>query len=183
MNEQQQHRPALTYYHANAKGSGCAVSFELHPAHDKTPGSIFACFANQKTTGNRSQGSFPTFDWKNKICVKLSLGDLSQMLQVFRGMCENVGEGKGMFHRSSNANAIIKLEHRLEPMPGYLFEAWRKSIDDNDGQRAHIFFSPTEALGLSLAIEQSIGVIAFGIPTVIPRGESPAADEPEELPF
>ena len=38
-------RPRLSYYHPNARGTGCAVQFELHPAHESTSGSIFASFA------------------------------------------------------------------------------------------------------------------------------------------
>lgn len=32
-------RPRLALYHANAKGTGCAIKMELHPAHGATDGS------------------------------------------------------------------------------------------------------------------------------------------------
>ena len=164
------YRPRLSYYHPNGRGTGGAVQFELHPAHGSTDGSIFATFARQKTVGSREGGvcTFPRFDWTNRICVKLDMSDLLQMLQVFRGMQESIADGKGLFHRSEHSNTVVKLEHRIEPQPGYVFEAWRKPLD-GESTSAGIVFTVAEALGLSLAIEQSMDVIAFGIPMVIPR--------------
>ena len=164
------YRPRLSYYHPNGRGTGGAVQFELHPAHGSTDGSIFATFARQKTVGSREGGvcTFPRFDWTNRICVKLDMSDLLQMLQVFRGMQESIADGKGLFHRSEHGNTIVKLEHRIEPQPGYVFEALRKPLD-GESISAGIVFTVAEALGLSLAIEQSMDVIAFGIPMVIPR--------------
>ena len=47
-------RPKLTFFHPNPKGTGCAVSMEVHPAHDDVEGSIFLSAANQLTVGDRS---------------------------------------------------------------------------------------------------------------------------------
>lgn len=161
-------RPRLSFYHPNGRGTGGAVQFELHPAHDQIDGSIFATFARQKTCGTRENGitTYPSFDWENRICVKLDLSDLIQMLQTFRGYQESIADGKGLFHRTTTANMIIKLEHRIEPCPGYVFEVTRREIGAEDTQRAVIMLTVNEAFMLSLAIEQSIGVLAFGIPTV-----------------
>ena len=46
---------------------------------------------------------------------------------------------------------------------------YRKALDGSEQKHAFISFSPAEAVGLSLAIEQSIGVIAFGMPEVRAR--------------
>ena len=163
-------RPRLSYYHPNARGTGCAVQFELHPAHESTSGSIFASFARQKSTGSYANGQrqFPSFDWTNRVCVKLDISDLSQILQVFRGMQESLADGKGLFPRSERGNTVIKLEHRIDPQPGYFLEVWKKPLE-GEAVNAGLLFTPTEALGLSLAIEQSMDVIAFGIPMVIAR--------------
>ena len=176
-------RPRLSYYHANAKGTGSAINFELHPAHwgpdGNTEGSIFASFANQKTVGVRNgpETVFPSFDWKNKLTMRLTISDISQMLMVFRGMQESVCDGKGLFHRSSRYTTVIKFDHRIEPFPGYTLEVYRKSLDGSDQRHAFISFSPAEAVGLSLAIEQSMGVIAFGIPEVRQRAVPASASE------
>ena len=113
--DSESYRPRLSYYHPNGRGTGGAIQFELHPAHGCTDGSIFATFARQKTVGTceGSVRTFPRFDWANRICVKLDMSDLLQMLQVFRGMQESIADGKGLFHRSTHSNTIVKLDGSL----------------------------------------------------------------------
>ena len=161
----------VSYYHPNARGTGSAVNFELHPAHGATGGSIFATFARQKSVGGvvGGQRQFASFDWSNRVCVKFDITDISHLLEVFHGMAESVAEGKGLFHRSAGGCTVIKLEHRLTPQPGYFMEVWKKPAS-GEAVNVGILFSPAEALGLMLAIEQSMSVLAFGVPSVIPRG-------------
>lgn len=92
------YHPRLALYHANAKGTGCAIKMELHPAHGATDGSIFCTFAAQKTVGSRigPNPTFPTFDWTEAHTVKLAFDDLTKMQQVFR------------MHRRS----LLRREHR-----------------------------------------------------------------------
>lgn len=164
-------RPKLSFYHPNAKGTGCALSLELHPAHDQTDGSIMAQFANQKTIGNRNAANptYSRFDWENSICVKLDFTDLTKMLQVFRGECESLEDGKGLYHISPRATTRIVLRHVLEPVTGYSLEVYRNAGGPTEGTTARIFLAPNEASGLAVAVENSLGVICFGIPTVIPH--------------
>ena len=106
--------------HASASGKGSAIRFELHPARGRVAGHIFIEVARQKTVAS-VQGEVPTFatfDWENKICCKMGLGDLAQMMMVFRGMQESIQDGKGLFHRSAKANTVIKFSHQIEPRPG-----------------------------------------------------------------
>ena len=172
--DSESYRPRLSYYHPNGRGTGGAIQFELHPAHGCTDGSIFATFARQKTVGTceGSVRTFPRFDWANRICVKLDMSDLLQMLQVFRGMQESIADGKGLFHRNTHSNTIVKLEHRIEPQPGYLLEAFRRPLEGGESSHAGVVLTVSEALGLSLAIEQSMDVIAFGIPVVVSRPDA-----------
>lgn len=174
-------RPKLSFYHANAKGTGAAVEFELHPAHEDTEGSIFVSIATQKTVGSREGGGrvFPTFDWQNRLVVKLDIFDVAQMLQVFRGISESIADGKGLFHRSPRATSVISLEHRLDQTPGYRFEISSKPLDGADARRAAIVFSNGEALALALALEHSMAAIAFGVPAVFPRAGGAAAGREE----
>ena len=83
-------RPRLALYHANARGTGCAIKMELHPASGAADGGIFCTFAAQKTVGYRlgPNPTFPTFDWTEAHTVKLAFDDLAKMQQVFRGECE-----------------------------------------------------------------------------------------------
>lgn len=167
-------RPTLTMYHPNAKGTGSALKLELHPAHDDTAGSIMATIATQMTTGNciGAVPVYPRFDWEGAITVKLDFTDISKMLQVFRGECESLEDGRGLFHLSTRGTTKIMLRHLVEPIYGYMLEVYRTMRDserDSDDSNAHIFLSPSEALGLTTAIESSMGVICFGIPMVIPH--------------
>ena len=167
-------RPKLTFYHANARGTGAAVSFELHPAHGDTDGSIWVQFANQLTVGDRRgpNPTFPRFDWENKIVARLGFDDLTQMLQVFRGECESINDGKGLYHVSPAGTTSIRLRHVVEPVAGYPFEVYRTPRGSGEEVHSFIQLTPAEALGLGAAIESLFGYICFGIPQVIERDTS-----------
>ena len=176
-------RPKLAFYHANSRGTGGAVSMDLHPAHGNKDGCIMMRIANQMTIGNR-QGpnpTFPRFDWENAIVVKLGFDDLCQILQVFRGECESVGDGKGLIHVTAKASTSIRLRHMIEPVKGYSLEVYRTSRNGGEESRAHILFSNAEAVGLCEAIAGSMSVISFGIPVVLPHDT--AAYEAEQKEF
>ena len=169
------YRPNLCLYHASANGGGSAVKMNLHPAHDNTSGCIMLTAANQLTVGVRN-GPNPTcstFDWENAVCVKLDFNDLSAMIQVLRGECESVNDGRGLFHRSPGASTIIQFQHRISPVPGYPLSISRKeSGGDDEGSRVAFVFSQSEATGLLISLEWSLGLVAFGIPMLIPRDVS-----------
>ena len=163
-------RTRKVFYHPNGKGTGSALQLELHPAHEDTEGSVFLTMAPQRTIGMRTADDtvHPTFDWRNAVCLKLDLMDLAQILQVLRGVQESLADGKGLFHRSSNASAIIKFEHRIEPVPGYLLDVSKKPLT-GDLMRVSFFFRPAEAFACALMLEQALVYVAFGIPTVTSR--------------
>lgn len=181
------------YYRANAKGTGSAVKIELHPAHDDVAGSIFVSMAMQRTIGTMQGGRppiqgipggqvmqgpsslYPTYDWQHAIRVKLDRTDLSQILQVLRGMQESIADGKGLFHRSSVGNTIINFSHQIEPRPGYLLQVSRKPAGQEASTSAYYFFDVNEAFTLMLALERSMVYVCFGIPEVIPRPSSRTA--------
>ena len=164
-------RPTLTMYHPNCNGTGSALKLELHPAHDDTAGSIMATIATQLTIWNGLGAVppvYPQFDWDGAITVKLDFTDICKMLQVFRGECESIEDGRGLFHKSTRGTTKIMLRHLVEPIHGYMLEVYRNTHGSEDSN-ARIFLAPYEALGLATAIESSMGVICFGIPMVIPH--------------
>lgn len=163
-------RPRYVCCHPNAQGTGTSVKFELHPAHGHVEGSVFATFASQKTVASHVDGSqaYPTFDWENSVTVRFAINEVAEMLEVFRGYREKIGDGKGLFHVSEFANTVITLEHRLEPEPGYFFGVSRKRADGSL-KRMRLFLSMTEAIVLSEALASSMLYMAFGIPKVVPR--------------
>ena len=173
------YRPSLSFYHANGKGTGSAVKMELHPAHDQTEGSIMMSVARQATVGDRSgkTPTFPRFDWNGKIVVKLGFADLSKILQVLRGECEAIDDGKGLFHRTDRFSTRISLRHILEPVHGYVMDIFRSAAGGGGETKATFVFSPHEAVGLTASLESSFGVICFGIPVVHRRTEAGGTDD------
>ena len=154
--------------HPSPSGKGSAIRFELHPARGHVAGHMFVEVARQKSVAS-VQGEVPTFatfDWENKICCKMGLGDLAQMMMVFRGMQESIQDGKGLFHRTAEANMIVKFTHMIEPCPCYSLEISRKPLD-GELDTAHFAFRMEEAIWLSTAIEASMGVLVFGVPSAV----------------
>ena len=156
----------VSYYHPNARGTGSAVNFELHPAHGATGGSIFATFARQKSVGGvvGGQRQFASFDWPNRVCVKFDITDISHLLEVFHGMAESVAEGKGLFHLSESGTLRILFRHLVDPLPGYHLEVERKDRTTGEERRVLFFVNPAEACGLCEVFAAAIPLVAFGVP-------------------
>ena len=171
-------RPRYVCCHPNPQGTGTSVKFELHPAHDYVEGSVFVTFASQKTVGSYGNGKAvpPTFDWENSVTIRLTINEVAEMLEVFRGYREKIGDGKGLFHTTVETNTVITFEHRLEPGPGYLFGVSRKG-GDGSLKRMRILISMNESIVLSEALGASMLYMAFGIPKVIRRGDRGGAQD------
>ena len=167
-------RPKLAFYHPNGKGTGCAVNMTLHPAHDDVGGSIMLSVANQTSIGNR-RGPNPTFarfDWENAIKVKLDFSDLCKILQVLRGECESIDDGRGLYHQSVRASTRIAFRHLMEPVQGYAMEFYRVPVGGEGETRAYVLFNSSEALGLCEAISGVMYIVGFGIPMLVPHDTS-----------
>ena len=164
----------MRFFHPNAKGNGCALSLELLPANGEYDGCIMASFANQLTIGNRQASipTYPTFNWEGAVTVKLDFSDLCRILQVLRGECESIEEGKGLFHRSSKALTKINIRHLIDPVQGYVFEVHRVANQGGAESRAMIMFTPWEALGVAESIAGSMSAICFGVPKSASFGPS-----------
>ena len=160
-------RPRLSYYHANARGTGAAVNFELHPATPEAEGHVLLEIAAQKPLTETANGAsiYPSFGWREKIAVRLCMPDLCELLQVLRGYCESIADGRGLFHRTTKANIKIAFWHMIDPVSGYVLDVYTKPHDGEE-RHASIVFSPSEAVGLCCAIEMSMGLVAFGVPQI-----------------
>lgn len=177
-------RPKLALYHASSKGLGSALKLELHPAHDDTEGSIMLIIANQMTVGDLRGANpvYPRFDWENAATIKLGFNDLCSLLQVFRGEIETVNDGKGFYHNSTMWTTRIGFRHVIEPVSGYSLEVYRNPRNrDGESFRFHFMFSAAEAIGVCEAISDSMGLIAFGIPMIIPHDTSAYEAKLKEL--
>ena len=156
-------KPTWTMYHPNGKGTGSALRLELHPAHGQTDGSIFAAIAPQKTS---EAEPYPSMDWNKAISVKFDIIELAQILQVLRGYTESIADGKGLFHRTIKGNTVVKFEHRIEPVCGYMLVIAHKPIGGDDVVLMCFYMTQTEALALSEVIANAMLYVAMGIPMV-----------------
>lgn len=161
------YRPRLLFYHANGKGSGSAARFEVVPAGGDREGAVYLTLAQQKSvaTGSASQGNrqHATFDWANRVTVKLNFGDLCQMLLVFSGQAENIADGKGLYHDSRNMTTVINLNRNDETHPGVTLDISRRGKDEaGQACRTRIVFNRAEAYGLGSVLERALALVAFG---------------------
>ncbi len=142
--------------------------------------------AVQKSIGGThgTTTTFARFDWDNRITVKLDFADLSKILQVLRGECESLEEGRGLYHRTVRTTTRIVFRHLLEPVIGYSLELYRSNNapdGSNSDVRTHIIFTPWEALGLCESIAGAMHLISFGLPMVIPHDTSACEAEQKEV--
>ena len=149
--------PALRFYRANAQRTGSAIRIELHPAHDSVDGFVSLSFVNQS-----QEVGFPGFDWADPITVKLDFVEVCKVIQVLRGECESIDDGKGIFIRSPHCMTVFSFRHMVEPVPGYEFNVKRRDLDAGADKSARFVLNGAEALGLCCAFEQVLGVLAFG---------------------
>jgi len=162
------YRPRLSFYHANGKGSGSAAQFEVVPACGDRDGSVFLTLAQQKSvaTGSAEQGTrqHATFDWANRVTVKLNFSDLCQMIPVFKGQTATIADGKGLYHDSRNTTTLINLTRQAEPYTGWALDVSRRGKAESEpAVRIRIVFNTAEAFGLGAVLEQVLGLLAFGI--------------------
>lgn len=161
---------SLSFYKAKANGKGSAVRFELYPAREGNDGYISVCAANQRSAAN---ALVPSFDWDRGIGFKLFLTDVAEVLRVLRGECDDLCEGKGIYFSSAysgHRSVTVRLGRFPEgSLHGLSLEVVQKEfggLGEIAETRVFFVFSDAEALGLCLVLETSLGVLAFGVPSV-----------------
>ena len=165
----------LTFYHPNAAGNGVALQCE--PRVNRREADRYNCFffemAAQKTASERDGDKrvMPTFDWANKLTVKLDFADICEMLMVLEGRQERAGGQKnGIYHDSDKANTIITLA-KIAEKNGYSFGLSRKDKGTGQLTRLNIGLSEAEALGLKAIIQAGLFFITFHT-HLFPRAET-----------
>lgn len=153
--------PSLAFYHANGKCTGCAAKFTVIPASVEHEGCVYIRLANQKTVADGNNSVFPSFDWDNSLVAKLDFTDASKLIQVFRGETESIMNG--LRYKSETGVTFTNLSHKIEPVNGYLLVVEKMTSDTPVVAKSSIYLTPAEALGLALALEQSMSLLAFGI--------------------
>ena len=163
----------LSFYHANGKNTGTAIQFSVEPATPDRDGAAFFSIAKQKTVAStEGERRFASFDWANKITVKLGFLEVAEILLVLGGHAPALAHAgkEGLFHTSPTATTNISLKRSEDPArPGFLLGVGRTpKADPNARQFCSFAFWPAEAFGLRAALSAQMGLLAFGIPRVRP---------------
>jgi hypothetical protein len=154
----------LTFYHPNSKGTGTAVQLELRVNREGEVG--YDCFflemARQNSAQRGADGRMAaTFDWNQKVTVKLSFLDVCELLSVLEGHADHAGgQRDGLYHDSGKHSTIITLKRNTEPA-GCLLGISRKEKEGNQVVRGQILLSPSEAIGLTHVFQASLFYLAF----------------------
>lgn len=131
----------LKIYHPNAKGTGSCLKIGETPTDTML----------QVFSQGASRGGFPSFDWDRPVDFVADWRNLAEILMVFRGECESLGDGRGLSYAHDDGWSKLMLRHVIEPIRCYVLEIYEKREDVEN--RGIFTLSPAEALGLSLIIE------------------------------
>lgn len=174
--EESRMKGVLSIYHPNVKGTGGALKVSIVPASEKSEGKVWMMAARQSVGGapmiyTPSNVRHPVFGWDDAICASLGPVDAARLLMVFRGECESVNDGAGVFIRfpGEKCDAVkVTLRHVVEPVAGYVFEFIHSSRESGEKgaepktETVRVSLGAAEALVVSLALEQSMRLLAFG---------------------
>lgn len=139
------YHPSMKIYHPSSCGVGSALMLELIP---------FAY--GERYSGRLEINIAPQvgeeYEWSQSICVSLDFDDVAQMLMVFRGETESINDGAGI----PIGDCTFNMRHVIEPVHGY-----RMILTKGDRLLIAFMLKPAEALGISLALEQSMAKLVF----------------------
>ena len=149
----------LAIIHANGKGTGCAIELSLTPAEGCISGGLNLRIANQMTVATEVRPAM--FDFDTDATMVLDWLQCAEVLQVFRGECESIRDGRGRTFKALGDSFHYNLTHKVEPVYGYLLEL---DVARGCGRRDkyRMFLSNAESLGIATAIESSMSAICFG---------------------
>lgn len=131
----------LKIYHPNAKGTGSCLKISETPTDTML----------QVFSQGASRGGFPSFDWDRPVDFVVDWRNLAEILMVFRGECESLGDGRGLSYAHDAGWSKLMLRHVIEPVHCYVLEIYEKRGDVES--RGIFTLSTAEALGLSLIFE------------------------------
>lgn len=155
---------SLRFYHPSRSGQGSAM--QLEPRFSNRKDERYNCFflelAGQQTTSRQESGRrvHATFNWQEKLAVKLDFADICELLVVLEGRADKVGGTRGgLFHQSADANTVISFQRGEHG--GYLLGLSRKAGSDGSVSRLNITLSEAEAIGLRHVLQTSLFFLSF----------------------
>jgi len=151
----------IVFYHPTRKGDGAAARFEmrLNRVGEEGYDCFFLEMAQQKGVRNGNGGN-ASFDWGNKVTVKLGFMDICEFLTVLEGKARSVGGSRGsLYHQTEGGNTLIGLSAREGG--GYSLGLSRRADGGSDSRRVSICLSEVEATGLRQVLQTGIFFLSF----------------------
>lgn len=156
----------LTFYHPASSGNGAAM--QLEPRVNRREADRYNCFfmemAAQKTVSGRDGAKkvFATFDWANKLTVKLEFLDVCELLSVLEGRQEQAGgQRNGLYHETERATTVITCLRNKAEKGGYLLGLSRKDKGTGTLAKVHMVLSEAEGVGLRSVFQAGLFFVTF----------------------
>lgn len=153
--------PAFGVYHPNMHGNGSAMSARLSPAKLNQPGYVQIELARQLTVGDAERKVFPTFNWKDRIIVRLNPVETAEVVRCLRGMTESIRDGAGFSHKTDGRASKITMTHIVEPRPCFQLKVMSETIAGEE-KEVVVYLYSAEAMALECALSASMGRLCFG---------------------
>jgi len=101
-----------------------------------------------------------TFDWEQKITVKLDFSDISELLTVLDGVSDHVGgKREALYHQNGDANTMIHFSRHASG--GIALSLSRKRVGDSQPNRIGTVLGHAEAVGLRHILHMGLFFITF----------------------
>lgn len=155
-------RPSFQLYHPNNKGNGSAMGIRVVPASLKVQGCVQLEVARQLTVGNVEQKVFPTFNWKDRIIVRLTPVEVAEVCRCIRGITPSVRDGAGFVHRTDGGASKITLVHVVEPRECFQLKVMHETIAGVD-REVSFYVYPAEAFAIEAGLSAAMGALCYGV--------------------
>ena len=157
--------PHLTLYHPTGSGTGAALQLELrlNRAGEDRYDCFFLDMAAQKSApGRDGDKRVPaTFDWENKMTVKLDFADICELLMVLEGRADRAGgQRNGLYHENGKSSTVISFQKNTEKA-GYFLGLSRKAKEGGQVTRVQIVLGEPEAIGLRCLFQTGLFFMTF----------------------
>lgn len=159
--------PSVTIYHPNSRGKGSALAVRMIPAALGAVGYVQLEMARQRTVGDEK--TFPTFNWGERIAVKLSPVETGEVLMCLRGITESLRDGAGFMHKGEGTSSKMTLAHMVDhvegdmviPRPCYRLQLWRHA-EGAEANDCWICLTVEEAFTIETALTGAMPRLCFG---------------------
>jgi hypothetical protein len=155
MANNEKYAESFNLYKPKKNGDGAASQWDLGSNRQN----IFLVIAEQKRDSEK-----PSFDWDNKITMKLGPNDIGEILAVLANLQESVGpkdsdgKGKGLYHQTDKGNTILQLA-KMKDGKGYAIRISQKLKNKKEARILQHFITVAEGCVLETLLRRGVEVI------------------------